>query len=83
MSCGKPVIGCRGQGIHEVIEHGKNGWLIPVDGLEQLVQGLSVLLGSPEMCARIGTAARQTILEKLTLSHQAQQLDGIYRQAIA
>jgi len=83
MSCGKPVIGCRGQGIDEVIEHGKNGWLIPVDGLEQLVQGLSALLESPEMCARIGTAARQTILEKLTLSHQAQQLDRIYRQAIA
>ncbi|MGD0792408.1 MAG: glycosyltransferase [Terriglobales bacterium] len=83
MSCGKPVIGCRGQGIDEVIEHGKNGWLIPVDGLEQLVQGLSALLGSPEVCARIGTAARQTILEKLTLSHQAQHLARIYRQAIA
>jgi teichuronic acid biosynthesis glycosyltransferase TuaC len=83
MSCGKPVIACRGQGIDEVIEHGKNGWLIPVDGLEQLVQGLSALLGSPEMRTRIGTAARQTILEKLTLSHQAQHLARIYRQAVA
>ncbi len=83
MSCGKPVIGCRGQGIDEVIEHGENGWLIPADGLEQLVQGLSALLGSPEMCTRIGTAARQTILEKLTLSHQAQHLARIYSQAVA
>jgi glycosyltransferase involved in cell wall biosynthesis len=83
MSSGKPVIACHGQGIAEVIEHGKNGWLIPADGLEQLVQGLSVLLGSPEVCARIGTAARQTILEKLTLSHQAQQLAETYRQAVA
>jgi glycosyltransferase involved in cell wall biosynthesis len=83
MSSGKPVIGCRGQGIDEVIEHGKNGWLIPADGLEQLVQGLSALLGSPELCTRIGTAARQTILEKLTLSHQAQHLARIYRQAVA
>ncbi|HYW36637.1 MAG TPA: glycosyltransferase [Terriglobales bacterium] len=83
MSCGKPVIGCSGQGIDEVIEHGRNGWLIPVDGLEQLVQGLSALLGSPEMCTRLGTAARQTILEKLTLSHQAQHLARIYREAVA
>jgi teichuronic acid biosynthesis glycosyltransferase TuaC len=83
MSCGKPVIGCRGQGIDEVIEHGKNGWLIPVDGLALLVQGLSQLLGSSEMRARIGTAARQTILEKLTLSHQAQHLARIYHQVIA
>jgi len=83
MSCGKPVIACHGQGIEEVIEHGTNGWLIPVDGLEELVQGLSVLLSSSEVCTRIGTAARQTILEKLTLSHQAQHLARIYRQAIA
>jgi glycosyltransferase involved in cell wall biosynthesis len=83
MSCGKPAIGCRGQGIDEVIEHGKNGWLIPVDGLEPLVQGLSVLLESTELRMRIGTAARQTILDRLTLSHQAQHLARIYRQATA
>jgi glycosyltransferase involved in cell wall biosynthesis len=80
MSCGKPVIACSGQGIAEVIEHGKNGWLIPVDGLDQLIQGISSLLSSPELRGRIGTAARQTILEKLTLSHQAQNLMAIYRQ---
>jgi len=82
MSCGKPVIGCHGQGIDELIEHGKNGWLIPVDGLEPLVQGLSTLLLSPELRAHIGNAARQTVLEKLTLSHQARQLARIYREAI-
>jgi teichuronic acid biosynthesis glycosyltransferase TuaC len=82
MSCGKPVVACRGQGIEELIDHGKNGWLIPVDGIEELVQGLSVLLGSPELRAGIGAAARQTILEKLTLSHQAQHLAKIYRHAV-
>lgn len=80
MSCGKPVIGCRGQGIDEVIEHGKNGWLVPAEGIEELVEGLSALLGSAELRTRIGNAARQTILEKLTLSHQAQHLASIYRR---
>jgi len=83
MSCAKAAIGCRGQGIEEVIEHGRNGWLIPADGLEELAQGISALIGSPGLRARIGTAARQTILEKLTLSHQAQRLASIYRQAVA
>jgi glycosyltransferase involved in cell wall biosynthesis len=82
MSCGKPVIGCRGQGIEEVIEQGENGWLIPPGGLEELVEGLGALLGSPETCARIGLAARQTILEEFTLSQQAEHLATIYRQAI-
>ena len=83
MACAKPVIACRGQGIDEIIEHGRNGWLIPVDGLNELVQGLRTLLDSPELCARIGLAARETIVGKLTLSHQARQLAKIYGEAIA
>jgi glycosyltransferase involved in cell wall biosynthesis len=81
MSCAKPAIACRGQGIDEIMEHGKNGWLIPPNGLEELTQALSALLASPDLRARIGAAARQTILEKLTLAHQAQSLANIYRQA--
>jgi glycosyltransferase involved in cell wall biosynthesis len=85
MACGKPVIACRGQGIDEIIHgndaDGSNGWLIPVDGLEELVQGLQVLLGNAALRARIGQAARQTILDKLTMSHQAESLVKIYEEA--
>jgi len=83
MSCGKPVIGCRGQGIDEVIEHGTNGLLIPAGGLAELEAGLSALLGSSELRGRFGAAARQTILDRFTLAHQAEQLAAVYRQAIA
>ena len=31
MSVGKPVIGCRGQGIAEIIQHGSNGFLVGPD----------------------------------------------------
>ena len=81
MACGKPAIACHGQGIDEIIHHGCNGWLIPVDGLEELVQGLKVLLGNAELRAQIGKTARQTILGSLTLSHQAEKLIGIYEDA--
>ena len=81
MACGKPAIACRGQGIEEIIHHGSNGWLIPVDGLEELIQGLQVLLGDATLRVRIGHAARQTILDKLTLSHQAENLMKIYEEA--
>ncbi|MGA8274457.1 MAG: glycosyltransferase [Candidatus Sulfotelmatobacter sp.] len=81
MACGKPAIACWGQGIDEIIRHGVNGWLIPVDGLEELVQGLRALLGNSDLRERIGRAARQTIVENLSLSHQAQKLISIYQDA--
>jgi glycosyltransferase involved in cell wall biosynthesis len=81
MACAKPVIACRGQGIDEIIDHGSNGWLIPVAGLEELVQGLQVLLENAELRAHIGQAARQTILDKLTMSQQAHNLLRIYQDA--
>lgn len=82
MACGKPIIGCEGQGIDEVVEHGKNGWLIPVNNLEHLVQGLSTLLSSTELRSQMGMAARQTVLDRFTLLHQAQGLVGVYEAAI-
>lgn len=82
MACGKPVVACQGQGISEIIDHGSNGWLIPVDGLKELVQGLQSLLGNAELRAKIGVAARQTVVNNLTLSHQAQNLRKIYEEAV-
>jgi glycosyltransferase involved in cell wall biosynthesis len=83
MACGKPVIGCRGQGIDGVVEHGKNGLLVPPDGLEELVQELSTLIRSPELCRHIGNAGRETVMQKFTLTHQAEQMISVYREAVS
>jgi teichuronic acid biosynthesis glycosyltransferase TuaC len=80
MASGKPAIACRGQGIDEIIHDGLNGMLIPVNGLDELVQNLRALLSDAALRARIGHAARQTILDGLTLSHQSQHLIKIYRE---
>ncbi len=80
MSCGKPAIGCFGQGIAEVIRHGENGWLVPPGGLAELIEALRVLLRDADQRAQIGSAARQSILAGYTLQHQAQRLMEIYRE---
>jgi teichuronic acid biosynthesis glycosyltransferase TuaC len=80
MACGKPVIACRGQGIDEIVHHGSNGWLIPVDGLEELVEALRSLLANANLRATIGEAARKAIVDTFTLEHQARKLTTIYRE---
>ena len=73
MACGKPVIGCREQGIDEIVEHGKNGWVIPNwvtpgDAVDELTRGLATMLHSPELRSRLGASARATILSGLIFS---------------
>jgi glycosyltransferase involved in cell wall biosynthesis len=78
MACGKPAIGCYGQGIEEIIQRGSNGWLIAVDALDELVDALRTLLQDAELRARVGQSARQTILDNYTLHHQARGLIRIF-----
>jgi glycosyltransferase involved in cell wall biosynthesis len=83
MSSEKPVVACRGQGIDEIIQHGRNGWLIDSGNLQELIAALSALLQNLQLRQRIGEAARHTVLERFTSRHQAAQLAAVYRECVA
>jgi glycosyltransferase involved in cell wall biosynthesis len=80
MACGKPAIGCREQGIAEIIRHGSNGFLVGPDNQKELTLAIGMLLHDPNRRANLGVAARDTILDRLTLAHQADALARIYRE---
>ena len=83
MSTGKPVIGYRGQGVAEIIQHGSNGFLIGPDNERELIVAIAMVLRDEPYRRRLGTAARDTILGGLTLEHQAESLGRIYRECVA
>lgn len=83
MATGKPVIGCRGQGIEEIIQHGRNGLLVGPDNAEELASAISLLLQRPRMREQIGATARETILFSLTIDQQAERLLSIYQECLA
>lgn len=83
MCCGKAVIGCRGQGIEEVIEAGVNGWLITPDEVQELTHALALLLRDGDLRRKMGEAARDTILRGYTLEHQASRLSDSYRECLS
>jgi glycosyltransferase involved in cell wall biosynthesis len=80
MSVGKTVIGCRGQGIAEVIQHGSNGFLVGPDNERELTLALAMLLRDETRRRNIERSARDTILERFTLPQQAEQLARIFRE---
>ena len=82
MATGKPVIACRGQGIAEVIRHGSNGFLVGIDNERELALALAMLLREEPRRRALGMAARDTILDRLTLQQQAENLARIYRECV-
>lgn len=82
MSAGKPVVGCRGQGIADIMQQGSNGFLVGPDNEKELTLVLSMLLGDEQRRCNLGNAARATVLDNLTLEHQAERLARIYRECL-
>jgi teichuronic acid biosynthesis glycosyltransferase TuaC len=82
MSSGKPAIGCRGQGIAEIIQHGFNGFLVGPDNEKELTLAMAMLLRDAPRRDNLGRAARDTILDRFTLAHQAENLARIYRESL-
>ena len=80
MSAGKPVIGCRGQGIAEIIRQGSNGWLVGAGNDKELALALAMLLRDQSRRQNLGIAARDTIVDRLSLVQQAEHLARIYRE---
>lgn len=84
MACGLPVIGCRGQGIEEVIRHGENGILLKEqdagNAARALAAVLRTLLKNREMRETMGLAARRTVAEGYTLRQQAQGLLSVFER---
>lgn len=82
MTTGKPVIGCREQGIAEIIHQGTNGFLVGPENERELALAISMLLRDELRRKNLGIAARDTILEGLTLAHQAEKFVRIYSECV-
>ncbi len=80
MSVGKSVVACRGQGIAEIIRQGSNGLLVGPGNKEELALALGLLLRDEGRRRTMGSAARDTIVDRLTLTQQAESLARIYRE---
>jgi len=82
MATGKPAIGCLGQGIAEVIQSEKNGWLVSPDDTEELSNALHQLLRDSALRIRMGEAGRRRVVENFTLRCQAEKLTHIYQEHV-
>ena len=63
MSCGLPCLASNISGVDEIIVDGKNGLLVEPTA-EGITEGLRELMEKPELRKKLGTAARQTVIDR-------------------
>ncbi|PTL84270.1 glycosyltransferase family 4 protein [Vitiosangium sp. GDMCC 1.1324] len=68
MACGCAVVASQVGGVPELIDHGRNGLLVPPGDEVGLARALELLLSDPVLRYQLGHAARQTACELFDLS---------------
>jgi glycosyltransferase involved in cell wall biosynthesis len=79
MACGTPVISTGISGIPELISDGSDGLLVAPDDPAALARALQRVHDDRELAARLGSAARLTVLERFDGDRLAERLAGLFR----
>ncbi len=79
MACRLPVIGCKYQGIDEIICHGQNGLLVEPHNVKELWEKLDYLLMNPDKAREIAEEGLHTIINGYTWEASAIRLSEVYR----
>jgi len=80
MACGLPIVTSDCGGLHEVIEDGREGFVVPVRNHRLMAEKMLVLWNTPHLCHQMGRLGRERIVQQLGLKQQAAEFAGIYRQ---
>jgi starch synthase len=83
MSCARAVITSRAASLPELIDHGRTGWLCPVDDVDAFAAAIEQLHADPRLRCSIGAAAREVIVERFTEQTMAQGYADLFGQLLA
>lgn len=82
MAHGKPVIGCKGEGIEDFVDDGETGLLVNPKDVDSLAQAMDFLLSNPDKANAIGERARELVLENYTWEKNAEKTLKAYQEVL-
>jgi glycosyltransferase involved in cell wall biosynthesis len=83
MASGVPVLATRTGGTPELIEHGRDGWLVPLRDEDRLVSAIEKLIGQPELRTQLAEHARQRITSRFGMDRYIRTIQNFYRESHA
>jgi glycosyltransferase involved in cell wall biosynthesis len=81
-ACGRPLVVTDIPGCREVVEDGKNGYLVPPRDPKALAAALRRLIESPSLRAAMGTRSRESVLREFSTGIILSQTLDVYRSVL-
>ena len=78
MAAGLPIVATRVGGIPEVIEHERNGLLVPAGDVRALSSGILRLIERPQMAAALASAARQDVESRFSFDRMVGEFQELF-----
>jgi glycosyltransferase involved in cell wall biosynthesis len=82
MARGLPIVATRVGGIAETVAHGVNGFIAPVQGVQEIATALEALVDNPELRRQMGQASL-TISRNFSVDRMVDQTIALYEQVIS
>lgn len=80
LACGLPVVATPVGAIPQLITHGTNGWIVPVDDLDALEGAVLTLLERPKLRLELGQRAREWVSCEYSLQTLSDKLITLYKE---
>lgn len=80
MACGVPVIATNSDGIPEIISHGNDGFLFPVNDERVLTEIVKQLQADKQLYRRIASEGRKTVEARFSLRSLKEGIEQAYNK---
>ncbi|AOZ92675.1 glycosyltransferase family 4 protein [Paenibacillus crassostreae] len=82
MSQGTPVVGTRGGGVPEIIQHGVSGLMYEIGNVEQLIHCIRQVLDDEIFWSKLSRNGQERVQERFSITQTSHNVELIYQQLL-
>ena len=82
LAAGRPVVATRVGGVPDVVQEGRDGFLVDPGATDDLAERLTRLARDPDLRERMGAAGRERVLPRYAVARLIDDVDRLYRSLL-